>query len=349
MSNILEEVKNKRASINTVYYCLFQYYFGQKNRAQLAKDFKKHPTTISNWITRYEKDGFMSRKDRERVYRSFPSEKRKWIVNLYQEEPTLYLSEAKYRFEHNFQQNISIASISRILHVEGLSYKTIERRAMQISESDIIRFFNEMHMIEWDLSSLLFLDEVSIDNRDLWRTHGYGFVGEKIVFRGEFNRKTRVSMLCFINQSGLVDYFTTDGTFTRLKFFECCRELALSGKIKQHPGKNSVWIMDGAVIHRDPGIIMYLRSLGIIPLFLPAYCAFFNPIEVMFGLLKKFLTKHYEEKKSKNMQLIVLQGLAHFVSYDFTAIFGKCGYISSGRFDPTKGLSGDKKFVGCNN
>lgn len=345
MSNIFQEVAHKHASINTIYHCLYSYYILGKSQTDLARDFKKNKSTISRWIAKYESDGFVSRKERAKIFRSISVEKRSWIIGLFQRNPTIFLSEAKIKYEAEFNDRISVSSICRILHAEGLSYKALERRAIQINELDIIRFCKEILSIPWDLSSLVFLDEVSIDNRSLWRNHGYGVVGQKLIFRGEFNRKPRVSLLCFMGQKGIVDFYTTQGTFTRRKFFDCCREFALSGIVKQYPGKHSIWIMDGAKIHCDPYIVMYLRSLGIIPLFLPAYCPFFNPIEVLFGLIKRFITKHYVENGPKSMDIMVMEALSAFISRDCTNIFRKCGYTSNSRFDVTKGLSNDEQNV----
>jgi transposase len=76
--------------------------------------------------------------------------------------------------------------------------------------------------------------------------------------------------------------------------------------IKHYPGTHSVWILDGASIHCDPGIVNYLRALGVIVLFLPAYCPFFNPIEIMFGLVKKKMQRFYVE--NGNGELLTFVG-----------------------------------------
>ncbi|CAK4196782.1 unnamed protein product, partial [Aphanomyces euteiches] len=46
------------------------------------------------------------------------------------------------------------------------------------------------------------------------RTRGYSLKGQKLAFRGEFTRKPRVSLLCFINVDGLVETFLTEYTLT---------------------------------------------------------------------------------------------------------------------------------------
>jgi hypothetical protein len=90
------------------------------------------------------------------------------------------------------------------------------------------------------------------------------------------------------------------GTFNRTNFFACCRDFATKdGRVHQYPGPYSVWIMDGASTHCDPNIVNYLRSVGIKVIFLPAYCPFYNPIEIFFGWVKRRFQKMYPKNSGK--------------------------------------------------
>lgn len=249
------------------------------NKTDLSKNYNKSVSTITNWITHYEATGSVVRPSRIRIPSKFDEEKRQWLLHLYDENPVLYLDEAKLQFQIRFNISISTSHICQILHANNMSWKTLERRAIQIKDSEIVKFMAELNAIDWGYSNLVFLDEVSIDNQGLLRTKGYGIISEKLIYRGEFTRKPRMSMLAFLGQNGILETYVTEGTFNRLKFFENCKDFALSGICQKHPGRNSVWILDGAKIHCHASIIRYLRSLGIIPIFLPAYTPFFNPIE----------------------------------------------------------------------
>jgi hypothetical protein len=109
-----------------------------------------------------------------------------------------------------------------------LTWKVLERRAMQINQADIYRYFNELLLYPWILENLVFIDEVSFDNRDMLRRKGFAMKGEKLIYRGEYNRKPPVSMLCFIGVNGLLETFTTDGTFDRAQYSECLKDFALN-------------------------------------------------------------------------------------------------------------------------
>ncbi|XP_053699066.1 uncharacterized protein LOC128746041 [Sabethes cyaneus] len=339
MSNIIwHNVRRQRASLNTKYHCIYGFFFLGLSRQRLCEIYGKSKSTVCAWIT-YKQNSVLSEKEKQLVYRKFGMAKRQWIVNLYMREPTLFLDEAQKRFFHRFKISICRASIVRILHAEGMSWKKLERRAMQVRNADIAKYCEELSF-QWDLPNLVFLDEAAFDSRDMLRNRGYGFVGKRLIFRGEFRRRPRVSTLCFLGQGGLLDSFMTKGTFTRKIFFECCRTFALqSGNVQTYPGFYSVWVMDGARIHCDKHIIMYLRSLGIVPIFLPAYCPFYNPIEIIFGIIKRYLRRRYVENDPKDLKTVVGDALLSFKNYDCTKIIRKCGYNEGGIFDPKVGLN----------
>lgn len=72
----------------------------------------------------------------------------------------MFLDECAYEFLKEFKVTISLKSIWKIIHVNGLTRKVIERRAINIQEKDIVRYFREINAIDWTTSNLVFLDEV---------------------------------------------------------------------------------------------------------------------------------------------------------------------------------------------
>lgn len=223
MAQILQKVNKKHASDDVKCYALYAYYFLERNKTQISKMYHKSVSTIANWISYYENTGSLVRPSRIGIPTKFDEEKRQWLLNLYHENPVLYLDEAKYQFQIQFNTTISTSHICRILHDNNMSWKTLEKRAIQIKDFQIFKFMAELDSFDWDYSNLVFLDEVSIDNQGLLRTKGYGIVGEKLIYRGEFSRKPRMSMLAFLGQNGILDTYVTEGTFNRLKFLTIAR------------------------------------------------------------------------------------------------------------------------------
>eukprot|EP00733_Pompholyxophrys_punicea_P002042 Pompholyxophrys_punicea_v1_NODE_1332_length_784_cov_12.840878.p1 type:complete len:190 gc:universal NODE_1332_length_784_cov_12.840878:648-79(-) len=163
---------------------------------------------------------------------------------------------------------------------------------------------------------------------------GWFLRGHRPVYKSFFQRGTRLSILSFLGVDGLFETFHTEGTFDRQLFFNCCEKLLDSGKIQKYPGRRSVWILDGAAIHCDKAMIEYFYSRGIIALFLPAYCPFFNPIEIVFGKIKFRTHSIYRDQLRGQELLVLLNVLKEFASYDATNIFELCGYSCRGRFIP---------------
>jgi transposase len=334
MSVILKEVYKKKPHRNTKYHCLFSHFYGGIRKSGLAKLYGKSKTSVGSWIRKFNEFGFLPDNKRENVIRKFTSIERRWIINMFEKNPMIYFDEVKKRFQRKFTKSISKSSIGRILHINGYTRKVLERRAIQIKDSKILDFAAKLNSFGWDLSSLCFLDEISVDNRGIWRNRGWSKRGKPLIRRCEFRRGSRNSLLCFLGQQGLQEAFDTDGTFTRKKFFRFCKRFAFSGKVQRYPGRNSIWILDNAKIHCHTSIAKYLKSIGIVPIFLPPYTPFYNPIEILFGILKKRLKKIHRE--NGNLFNEITEILTEMTNFRATNLMKKCGYLPGGRFDPTK-------------
>lgn len=335
---ILQKVKENQAKPDTIWHCLYGFYYLGYKKAALSKIYGKTKGTIAAWIKKFETTGTVQRhKVDEKRYKKLDATKRKWLIDLYTRRPILYQREAADLFFRQFSERISITSISKILREAGITWKTLERRAIQVQIDDVIRFTNELASINWFRHNLVFLDEVSFDNRCMLRKKGYSVKGRRLLYRSEFQRKARVSLLCFLGIDGIEEAYSTEGTFDRLQFIKFCRHFALN-QCQRYPGNLSIWIMDGAAIHTDPNIVTYLRSLGIIVIFLPAYSPFYNPIEFVFGQIKKFLQSTHDEKSKEGIEHDIARAVVHFSSKNMKNLFKNCGYLYDGHFDPTKAL-----------
>lgn len=67
----------------------------------------------------------------------------------------------------------------------------------------------------------------------------------------------------------------------------------------------------------------------------------FNPIEFVFGMVKKKLRKLNNNETKKDGGSLLCQVFNMFLNYDMTQLFKNCGYFATGRFDPSKGLGDD--------
>ncbi|KAG6612265.1 Choline/Carnitine O-acyltransferase [Phytophthora cinnamomi] len=215
-----EAVTRQHAHPSTVHHCLYAHLKLGYTRSYLAHVFNKTEHTIGNWLqTYYETGVFQSaRTTRERKY---TNQQRIWLFNCYQLYPLSYLDEAQDAFRRAHDTEISKISMWRIIHSFGLTWKVFERRAIHIKELDVCRFVEELSHLDWNHQNLVFLDEVSLDNRGMVRKRGYAVRGKNVAIRGDFDRKPRVLILAFLGVNGISDRFNSEDTFDRLEFTKC--------------------------------------------------------------------------------------------------------------------------------
>ncbi|KAJ3233519.1 Serine kinase [Chytriomyces hyalinus] len=310
--NIKQIVLHTQAAENTKIHALNNYYFHNMSKSAIARVYSKTTPTINRWIKQFEKTGSVSQKSSSKLDRKFNEVHHASIIAYFQDKPLSFLDEAQTAFKAQWGTSISISYIWEVLNAYGFRWKVLKQRAIHVKDTDVMRFTHELNTLEWTRYNLCFLDEVSFDNRGMIRQE---------------------------STSECHEYYGTEGTFDRALSTKCCQDFALkSGKVQQYPGFHSIWIMDSAAIYRSSEFIMYLRSIGVIPLFLPAYCPFFNLIEVFFGLVKQRLRRIYPEGEvtARDLSIVVATALSHYHDYDFTSIFKSCGYEQAGLFNPTR-------------
>jgi len=191
MNTLRHTVTQLQASESTKIHCLYGRLYLRIKPQTLAYIYGKGISTIYDWIRQWTSRGSLARLSGHVNHRKFNDEMRKFIINIFNKCPTMFLDEAREKFLKEYHKTISIPTIWRILDEANYSHQVIERRAIQISKSEIIRLTNELTSLPmgWIYENLVFLDEVGFDNRDMFRKRGYGLRGQRIIYRGEFTRK----------------------------------------------------------------------------------------------------------------------------------------------------------------
>lgn len=217
-SKCLVEVRKKHASSNTKYHAVYGYKHLNLSRRELSRIYGKDFSTVSRWITEYEQTGHFEKPRLRSPNKVLDEDHIKWIKELYESEPTMYLKETRDRFFERFGFTVHHSTICRTLKKIGFTRKVLERRALQIKQKEIDFFCKELQSFHWDLPNLVFLDEVSFNNTEMFRTYGYGQVGERILVHGKFQRLPRVSLLCFLGLDGLLETSITSGNCIHIMF-----------------------------------------------------------------------------------------------------------------------------------
>lgn len=135
--------------------------------------------------------------------------------------------------------------------------------------------------------NIIYLDESGFDARDNYRNMAWGFKGVKIIGERQGKRVARTSLLMAKRGKKWLSAMIFNGTCNTEFFREWLEKMLLPeiGKYKQ----KQVIIMDNASIHRSKKVREAIEKAGHILLYLPPYSPDFNPIEKVFGTIKKVL------------------------------------------------------------
>ena len=166
----------------------------------------------------------------------------------------------------------------------------LSKRAREAIPQELEDFRNRLTPFVSFPEHLVFIDETSKDGRDAYRKRAWSRRGTAAIVDVPFRRGKRVSILASMTVNGFGGFGVTDGTFTRRSFHDTFAEKILP-MLNPWPLPNSIVIMDNAKIHMYQGIAELIHSRGAILFYLPPYSPLINPIELGFGLLKKWIQK----------------------------------------------------------
>ncbi|GIQ82007.1 hypothetical protein KIPB_003070 [Kipferlia bialata] len=205
------------------------------------------------------------------VHAKFKEHHRLFLVSLARNDPMGYLDEFGARFRLEFNMSISDTSVSRILHLHGLSRKVVSTIAARQRVATIIEYSAQINSLRPSHDMLVFCDESSCDVRDLLRRYGWEDKGKDLIMRVPMDRNGRISVMAFIGHTGVLDYNYVTGTYDSVAFVNTVFALFRKGYLNPYPLPRSVLIMDGAHIHTAKGVIDKIESLGIKVIVLSPY------------------------------------------------------------------------------
>jgi hypothetical protein len=257
------------------------------------------------------------------------------VRSYVKQHPCFYVEELQVELRARFgseRAGLSASSILRLLKFDlSLSRKVLERRAREAVPREIEAFMAKMRCCYTSPEQLVFVDDTSKNGLDSLRRYAWSKRGERAIVRVPFARGERVSILAACDVSGFMAWRTTRGTFTRLEFHRAFMECILP-KLNPVPWPLSIVVLDNACIHMYPEFEEAVHSVGAVLLFLPPYCPQFNPIEVMFGQLKRWLARYANLVFPLYPEKVLKMAMPACVKSDETGVnlFRHCGYGGGG-------------------
>jgi transposase len=123
MTDDLTSAVRRQPPSDTRLRALHAYYVVDQNKSQIAATIAVAKTTIANWINLYEHDGVTDRRVSPQKSLKFTGDQTSWIIQEYDNNSLLYLSEVRDSFEKEFGETISAGQVWSILNRAGYTRK----------------------------------------------------------------------------------------------------------------------------------------------------------------------------------------------------------------------------------
>lgn len=183
--------------------------------------------------------------------------------------------------------------VCRALVEIGMSRVRVTSRAYEADEQQREEFRNFCTSRAFSSDQLVFMDEVASDARNTNIKYAWVPCGDRSKTKCLFVRGIRVNTIAAINVKGVLvhgSYFHPVDKET----FQAWFEGAVVPLLQPYPLPNSVVIMDNASIHDKQLLQQAVHAVGAKVFFLPPYSPDYNPIEKLFGWLKRWLRGNRE-------------------------------------------------------
>jgi len=203
--------------------------------------------------------------------------------------------------ENRFGITLSLNSVGRLLHRQGLTPQKPLRRAYERDEAAVKEWQDKEYpkikkLAKRQGAGIFWLDEASIRSDDpLQRT--WGLKGQTPVVRTSGKRQS-ISAISALSNKGGFWYHVYSGRFNAVKFIDCLRHLM---RYRRRP---VILIMDGHPVHKANKVAKYIDSKkGKLRIFLlPPYAPDLNPDELVWNQMRHIGTTKKPLKKGESLK-----------------------------------------------
>ena len=203
--------------------------------------------------------------------------------------------------EHRLGVIMSVNSVGRLLHRQGLTPQKPLRRAYERDEEAVKKWEHDVYpkVVKHAKkvgAEIFWLDEATIRSDDpLQRT--WGERGKTPVVKTSGQRQA-INAISALSNTGGFWYHVFSGKFNAEKCIECLRSFKKGRK------RPIILIVDGHPVHKSKRLTEYIESLeGKIQLvFLPPYAPDLNPDELVWNQMRNMGTSKKPLKKGESLK-----------------------------------------------
>jgi transposase len=190
---------------------------------------------------------------------------------------------------------VSQPTISRLLKAKGWSRKKIARISRTRSEE--ARRLYKQHMSRFANEDVVHLDESIFNEKTGWRHYGYAPIGDEARYSADVRRGKTWSICGVLSVDGLLCHSTKKGYFNGQQFLEFITEVLIPALREKYSYRPMVVVMDNCSTHINRRVERALREAGYFVQYLPPYSPDFNPIELVWSVLKAWIRRWYFIKR----------------------------------------------------
>ena len=291
--------------------------FSDKSVRKIHKENNIARSTITTWYSNFKENiNIFVRKKRDiTTYKHIFKDQ---IFLIIKEEldknSRITLSNMKFLIYKKINVNISLKMISKILKCMNFSRKKIKNYEVKNKEKideislDRKKFIEKMNEI--DISRIISIDESSLRNLND-NYFGYSEKGKQIHHPVKRIRKYYgTSLLMGITSEKVIHHKIYTKTINSDDFNNFIKEI-----IKLLEEKGKIFIFDNCSIHKKKEMLKMIEDEGHYYMFIPPYSPNLNPIENVFGILKKMIKNIMKETidvKELEISILLKKGIEMF-------------------------------------
>ncbi|KAG8680565.1 hypothetical protein FRC09_018144 [Ceratobasidium sp. 395] len=256
-----------------------------------------------------------------------------YLMDRLAQSPDLFLQDLQDELSYMCGIEVSVPTVQRALDRLGFTFKELDRRAIEQSETARAEFRRLIRAFR--PSQLVFADESSINRKGMYRSRGYAICGKRAYKRAFQVRGKRYSILPALSIKGMLTALVVKGSYNGPLFLEFI-DLCL-GFMNPFPADNSILVIDNCPIHNDAEIQARCDARGVILAYLPGYSPDFNPIELAFSKIKSDLRHNGEETRNtlsrtdedseEACEAMLMRHILSVTERDARGWYEHCGYI----------------------
>lgn len=203
----------------------------------------------------------------------------KAIINR---NPESRLKDIQDQIHKECNKLLSLSTICRYIRRFGISYKrTSFQLYNNLNELQAKRIEFQKAISSLDKQDIVSLDESYFYPR-MFRGYGYSLKGTKCIANKKVNMK-KYSLLLAISTNKVLTYEILSSNVNRVIFYDFLQNKLLP------LCKGKTIIMDNVAFHKCKEIIKLIKANNTNILFIPPYSPEFNPIEMVFHIIKSRL------------------------------------------------------------